>query len=209
MATNHIVKQGEHLARIAAQYGFRDYTTIWGHPANAALKQKRKSPHVLHPGDTVIIPEKAVKTETRPTGAQHVFRVKTKKLALHIKLQDATGKPITSEACDVAAESDQRKLTTNSDGLVKRRIPADAESGQLQAGVFQAPIRIGHLDPVDEISGQVGRLNNLGYRGGPLDGSDKDRFLSAVEEFQCDNGLKVDGICGPQTQAKLKEVHGS
>jgi len=34
-------------------------------------------------------------------------------------------------------------------------------------------------------------------------------FLSAVEEFQCDNGLTVDGDCGPNTQAKLKEVHGS
>lgn len=33
-------------------------------------------------------------------------------------------------------------------------------------------------------------------------------FLSAVEEFQCDHGLAVDGKCGPATQAKLKQVHG-
>ena len=36
----------------------------------------------------------------------------------------------------------------------------------------------------------------------------KERFLSAVEEFQCDHGLGVDGKCGPATQAKLKQVHG-
>ena len=33
-------------------------------------------------------------------------------------------------------------------------------------------------------------------------------FEMAVEEFQCDQGLKVDGICGPQTQAKLKKLYG-
>jgi hypothetical protein len=35
------------------------------------------------------------------------------------------------------------------------------------------------------------------------------QFRSAVEEFQCDNQLTVDGKCGPNTQAKLKAVHGS
>lgn len=70
------------------------------------------------------------------------------------------------------------------------------------------PIKIGHLDPVDEISGQQGRLNNLGYYFGDIDGNDSPRFRMAVEEFQCENGLTVDGICGPNTQAKLKEVYG-
>jgi peptidoglycan hydrolase-like protein with peptidoglycan-binding domain len=30
-----------------------------------------------------------------------------------------------------------------------------------------------------------------------------------VQEFQCDHQLKVDGVCGPQTQAKLVDAHGS
>src|SRR5262249_8508870 len=74
------------------------------------------------------------------------------------------------------------------------------------------PIKVGHLDPVEEVSGQQARLNNLGYFAGPLEGKTEEEnqalFLSAIEEFQCDHGLRVDGICGPQTQAKLKEVHG-
>ena len=68
------------------------------------------------------------------------------------------------------------------------------------------PIKIGYLDPVEEVSGQIGRLDNLGYF--PGDGTDEDQFKSAIEEFQCDNGLTVDGDCGPGTQAKLKEIHG-
>jgi hypothetical protein len=76
------------------------------------------------------------------------------------------------------------------------------------------PIKIGDLDPVDKTPGQKARLNNLGYFAGPLEekkGEEKENktlFLSAIEEFQCDHGLAVDGKCGPATQAKLKQVHG-
>ncbi len=209
MATNHTVKQGEHLSRIAAQYGFLDYNTIWNHSGNAALKEKRKSPHILYPGDRLVIPDKQVKAYSRATGKKHVFQVKKKKLAVRIKLQDASGRPIAQEKCGVAVETDEGQLTTNAEGLMKRGIPPTAENAQLRLGVYEAPVKIGHLDPVDEISGQVARLNNLGYRAGPLDGSDKDRLVSAVEEFQCDHELKLDGICGPRTRAKLKEMHGS
>jgi hypothetical protein len=72
-----------------------------------------------------------------------------------------------------------------------------------------APVRIGDLDPVNEETGQMARLANLGYYRASLDKPDQDELLSAIEEFQCDNKLAVDGDCGPKTQAKLKEVHGS
>ena len=51
-------------------------------------------------------------------------------------------------------------------------------------------------------------MSNLGYYLGPLDADNPAKFRSAVEEFQCDYGLTVDGDCGPNTQAKLKQVHG-
>ena len=70
------------------------------------------------------------------------------------------------------------------------------------------PVNIGHLDPVDEMSGQQGRLSNLGYFLGEVDGQDSSAFRIAVEEFQCEHGLTVDGICGPNTRAKLKDAHG-
>jgi peptidoglycan hydrolase-like protein with peptidoglycan-binding domain len=64
---------------------------------------------------------------------------------------------------------------------------------------------------VEELSGQLWRLNNLGYRagGGEAPAANDPDFLSAVEEFQCDYALTVDGVCGPATQAKLKDIHGS
>ncbi len=82
------------------------------------------------------------------------------------------------------------------------------EEGSRLQGIA-IPLKIGHLDPVDVQTGQIARLNNLGYFAGPLDPLDEKLLLSAIEEFQCDKGLQVDGKCGLKTQAKLVEVHGS
>jgi peptidoglycan hydrolase-like protein with peptidoglycan-binding domain len=69
-------------------------------------------------------------------------------------------------------------------------------------------LKVGDLDPVVEVPGQIERLNNLGYFAGVVGKNDDTAFHSAVEEFQCDFGLKVDAICGPKTRAKLQEIHG-
>jgi peptidoglycan hydrolase-like protein with peptidoglycan-binding domain len=97
---------------------------------------------------------------------------------------------------------------------IEQQIPKRAENGALTIeddrspfGV-EVPIKVGHLDPVDEVSGQRARLNNLGYNAGERAAPAELQFRSAVEEFQCDYDLTVDGVCGPQTQAKLLEVHG-
>ena len=49
-------------------------------------------------------------------------------------------------------------------------------------------------------------LKFLGYYGGRIDGIVGNGTIAAYEEFQKDYGLKVDGIYGPKTNAKLIEV---
>lgn len=61
MSTVHVVKQGEHLAGIAQQYGFADYLKLWDLPENTGLKRLRQKPNVLFPGDEVFIPDKQPK----------------------------------------------------------------------------------------------------------------------------------------------------
>ncbi|MCH9687133.1 MAG: peptidoglycan-binding protein [Deltaproteobacteria bacterium] len=69
------------------------------------------------------------------------------------------------------------------------------------------PVQLGELPPVEEPTGQRTRLDNLGYV--PVDNPDEPEPTRwAIEEFQCEHGLSVDGDCGPKTQAKLVEVHG-
>jgi N-acetylmuramoyl-L-alanine amidase len=204
----HTIKQGEHISRIAEQYRFNDYLTIWEHPQNAELKQKRQNPNVLAPGDTLFIPEKEGKKVNCTTGQKHRFRVQSQKIMLRLVLRDLNSEPIANTPCKLEVEGSSYQLTTDGEGMIEQLIPKTAESGRLTFRQFVIPIKIGHLDPPEDLAGWRARLNNLGYNAGKSDDPKDPLVLSAVEEFQIDYGLKVDGICGAQTQAKLKEVHG-
>jgi len=216
MSEYHVVAQGEHLSGIAHQYGYRSYKEIWNHPNNAELKNERKNPNVLYPGDQLFIPDKKKGEYSRSTDATHKFQVKLSPLKLRLTLEDQYEKPIAGADCLLVIDGDSKHLTTDGKGKIEVPIPPTAheaylvvnDASQTPYDGVNIPIKIGNLDPEKEVSGQQARLKNLGYFWGDVDGQDSDDFESAVEEFQCDHSLKVDGICGPKTQAKLKEVHG-
>lgn len=207
MAT-HTVKQGDHISRIAEQYHFHDYHTIWDHPNNSALKQQRQNPNVLLPGDKLFIPDKQFKKEPCATAKKHRFQIKEQTVMLRLVLRDLNSEPIADTPCELEVEGKVYQLTTQADGMIEQLIPKTAASGRLSFRQFVVPLKIGHLDPVEEISGWRARLNNLGYNAGNSDDPADPQLLSAIEEFQIDYGLDVDGLCGPQTQARLSEVHG-
>ena len=229
MAGMHTVAQGEYMSFIAAEYGFSDWQTIWNLPQNAALKSQRQNPNVLYPGDQVYIPDHDTKQVPKPTDKTHKFKLNTTTLNLQLTLQDMYEKPIANAKCVLSLGGNTINVTTDGNGTIKQTIPPSTQNGvlviqdsQTAFNDVQIPILVGTLDPIDQVSGQIARLNNLGYFAGdpnkpPVGNSDggdaapmfaTDTFTSAVEEFQCDNGLTMDGICGPATQAKLKQVHG-
>jgi hypothetical protein len=220
MGGNHTVKQGEHISSIAYQYGFADWKSIWNRPENADLKQQRQNPNVLFPGDQVFIPDKTVKEISKPVDNQHAFKVPVTTLLLRLKLDRSYSNPIVNTPCDLLVGTTATKLTSDGGGAIEQKIPKTATDARLIVHDkftvkgnsvpidLDIPISIGHLDPVEEVSGQVARLANLGYYREDPNAFDQDEFSSSVEEFQCEQGLTVDGICGPQTQAKLKSVHG-
>jgi len=247
MANMHTVKQGEYMAYIASQNGFTNWQTIWDLPQNADLKNRRTNPNILFPGDQVYIPDLCVQTVDRPTDGTHSFKLKRQKLTLRLTLQDIYEEPIANAKCLLSVDGTTFNLTSNGNGTIEQDVPPTAQKGilviqdpdQTAFGDIQIPLLIGSLDPVEEVSGQIARLNNLGYSAGdpdspPQSGSDSGGsdgsngsddcgcggtgggsgntperlFRAAVEEFQCDQNLTVDGICGPQTQAALKKAHG-
>jgi hypothetical protein len=222
--SEHVVRQGEHLASIAEQYGFADSRTIWEHPRNADLRSRR-DPDVLFPGDTLFVPERRTRNESAATEARHRFVLHAERLLLRLVVQQPDRGAARDVPLVISVEGRAADQKTGADGLVERRIPRSANAGSL---VFTAPeppfdareplaLEIGGLDPVDTRSGQEERLRNLGYYGGPPSQPaatadappDSEEFRSAVEEFQCDHGLGIDGVLGPQTRAALLKAHGS
>jgi hypothetical protein len=214
MPITYTVVQGDYVSRIAAQQGFAGYSKIWNHPNNAELKNLRKNPEVLYPGDVLFIPDRVDRIEDRPTDAKHTFVAKIAPLKLRVVIKDVNNKPVANKPCQVIVDGHVFDLTTDGTGKVETEIPRTARDGRLTLRdpsvpiEIDLPILIGHLDPVEEKSGQFARLHSLGYNPGETP-DDANRFKRAIEEFQCENHLTVDGICGPATQSKLKLVFGA
>ena len=204
----YTVKQGDHLSAIAKKFGFRNYKTIWDDPGNADLQNLRLNPNVLLPGDQILIPDPASKTESAGTGDTHKFVVPVPKLELRILTHDMNDDPVAAESCTLQVESEIFQLQTDSDGLMQQKIAADAVNGLLQVVQMDIPLKIGFLDPADTPSGSRARLTNLGYYWGPQDDSDALALKSAIEEFQCDHTLPVTGNLDKQTQTRLLKEHG-
>ena len=218
MADKYKVKQGDHTSSIAFDAGLGDYKIVWLDGPNASLRQTRKNPNILLPGDEVTVRARAQKTQSVATDARHRFKRSGGKLDLRIRLLTEPGKPAKKVECWLTVEGTDHALTTDGSGVVEMRIPPNAHSGRLVINdaknllSIDQELGIGELNPIDKTSGQIARLNNLGYFAGPAeepaDDDAKLKFRSAVEEFQCDYGLKVDGVCGPNTQKELEHAHG-
>src|SRR5579884_547443 len=216
MGVYHVVEQGEYLSMIAKRYGFAGHAIIWNHEKNADLKSKRENPNVLFPGDQLFIPDKENKKLSINTGATATFQVKRDKLKLRLAVSGLYLGPLENAEFEVSVDGEAVKQVIKDYGIIEVEVPPTAKTAELlikEKGSDQdpvtIPIQIGHLDPVDTPSGQKARLNNLGYFAGFPAKEDEKLFRSAVEEFQCDQKLKIDGVCGANTQAKLKEAHGS
>lgn len=215
MPREHKVKQGETLPKIAKEHGFSNWHTVYEHPDNAELRERRPNPNILYPGDRVAIPEKTTKEEAGETEQRSRFLFKGEQLWLRIVVTDVDYRPLANRAYKLEVRNLNLEGTTDTEGLLEQKIPENAEEGILHIDNWALPLKIGHLDPIEEVTGWQARLKNLGYYSGPVDGQvqddngkDRMQLKAAIEEFQLDHGLKVDGIVGSKTEAKIKEAHG-
>ncbi len=205
---------------ISARYGIADWRRVWNHPKNSDVRQKRREPNVLYPGDVLFIPELELGQENCPTDKRHRFKLTTGRKRLKLVLTDWQDKPRTGVVCtlDINHRPWGKQTKTDAQGKVEFEIPEGVSAAQLVVGEKRSEIyevRVGHLDPIDEVSGYQQRLANLGYYSGEIDGIDGPVTKSAIRSFQEYENfragfevLKVDGIMGPKTKAKVEERHG-
>jgi hypothetical protein len=205
----HKVKQGEHLAQIASDYGFGDYLSIWNLSENKELRELRGNPNILFPGDQVFIPDRQIQTKDGTTETRHRFRRDSTRLILRLVIRNVDRKPLSNTSCDLVVNLITNSLVTDDSGMIEHAIPVKVDQASLDIPDINVEfdLNIGYLDPVDEVSGQRERLNNMGYFAG-YSQDDTTQLTWAVEEFQCNNKLKVTGTVDEKTKAKLVEVHG-
>ena len=198
---------------IAQQLNFASWRTIYDAPENQDFRAKRTNPTVICPGDKLFIPDVVQGWHDAHTEKKHKYVLKREKTKLRMRVVDSEGKLYSN--CEYELRVGASTLKGDCSGMIEADIDASASSGLLTIWWKSPPrrhcswrLKIGHLDPVDEVSGVQARLDNLGFNSGPVDGIKGPITTSAVKAFQTTNDLKVDGIPGPVTQSKLKELHG-
>lgn len=201
------IKPGDHLARVAANYGFASETPVWSHGDNATLRAKRDNPLVLLPGDEVAIPERQEKTVACATDQMHTFVLRSRPLWLRLVLQSFIGKPLAG-ATVAACLASPTEHTTGGGGELAECIPPALRTATLELGGQTLELAIGDLDPVDSESGLRGRLVNMGYLVVPVQDDDPDELAFAIQDFQADAGLPTTGEADAATRSTLVERHG-
>lgn len=217
MAKTHTVVQGETLARIARQYKFGSAMNLYNHPANAEFRKLRPNPDLIFPGDEVTIPDVDTKPLTISTGRQHVFCLKRETEKLKLKLQNKRGKSLQDKKILLTLAGEKIEAIIGTDGVLEVDLPKGDEKEAI-LDVYMNPdseepthrfeLQLGHLDPVETLSGVQARCNMLGFDCGVADGVMGAKTRTGVKAFQKANGLDVDGVPGPKTKAKLQEVYG-
>jgi N-acetylmuramoyl-L-alanine amidase len=206
--TEHVVQKGECLSLIAWSYGFTKWETVYEAPENEDFRTLRPNPNVIYPGDVLIIPDLDGRDESCPTEKRHRFRVAGSKWMLRIRMLDERGKPLTDRPYRLTIPGRPKiEAKTDSDGLLKTEVPADAKSATLFFMGQKTQLTLAGLDPVTRVTGVQQRLNNLGFWCGPVDGIVGPLTRRATHAFQIYAGIEADGIIGDQTRKALLDVH--
>jgi N-acetylmuramoyl-L-alanine amidase len=199
---------GECVFSIAEASGLF-WESIWQHPKNRELREKRGSPHVLLAGDKVFVPALERRQEERATTSRHRFRRKGIPLTLDLRLMDGS-EPRAGVPYLAQIEGRTTAGTVPSDGVIRLAIQPSDRSGRLivHPGPEQEeyPLALGYLDPVHSPSGVRARLKNLGLLG---DDSSEAALARALTKFQNDRGLPTTGELDAATARELCEAHGS
>ncbi len=204
----YLVKAGDCISSIAMNAG-HFWKILWDDPANAELRRVRGNPNVLRPGDRVHIRPLEMKQESGATGQRHRFRRKGEPSLVRIVLY-AGSEPRANQDYILEIDGKLTTGTTGSNGELEIWIPGNAKRGKLIIGPDQEefPLELGTIDPIDTVTGIQGRLNNLGFDAGIVDGKLNSQTQAALRNFQKKYGLPESGEPDKQTRSKLLEVHG-
>lgn len=207
------IRPGDSIVALAYLELHADVDAVWQHPDNEALRTQRKDPAVLARDDVLTVPEgPTIERFALATAREHTIVLSLPVARLRLQLVHPSGVGYAAGPATATHGDGSDSVMPDADGRLELEIPATAQEVSVEFGQQKRRLLVAHLQPVDTVAGQVARLQNLGYRPGELDGDEaKDPYAlwSAIEEFQCDHGLDVDGLAGEKTQAKLLAVHGA
>lgn len=208
MIKTHVVRAGEHLAKIAHDAGL-DPDELWNHPKNTELREKRKDKNILCEGDVLVLPVEEAAPLPLKIGQANRFSVVVPEVETHLRFADARG-PFTGEAYAVEGLDEPITGTTDGDGKLTITAPVAAKIAKVrfEKRGLGFTVLLGEMDPISETSGIQLRLTLLGYLKGTPSGELDDATTSALRAFQEAKGLGQTGAMDQPTLDALEGAYG-
>lgn len=206
-------RQGESVASIAAAYGHHP-SSLRNAGENFKTFSDRADKNILSPGDRVFIPALRRLTFSVAPGRETTVQVEVPRPALRLVLTGRDG-PLRSVPFELYVGGTRVAAgSTSSAGEVDVPLPATlplCATAHLFVGDephrANLPLYLGALDPLETVAGLQGRLCNLGYHPGPVDGQAGPMTRGAISSFQRAEGLPVTGEADATTRSRLLRAH--
>jgi hypothetical protein len=212
----YVVQQGDYLAKLAARYSF-DATEVWDDPANKDLRDNGRTPELLCPGDVLFVPAEPPPHLPLVVGGANRFSAKAQASVTVSVVFHRDGAPIAGEAFRAKGVGYEQEGKSDGDGLVKLDVTTLDELIEVsfERLGLRYSVRVGHLDPANEPSGQHQRLANLGYLPPSCAFDDNTDTLftpeflrkAALFDFQRAQGLTATAEVDDATVAALERAH--
>jgi hypothetical protein len=166
--TPYIVRQGDYVTKLAAVHGF-DADEVWNDPKNEDLRKLRPDPNILAPGDILYIPENKKDELPIEKGTENNYSAKVPEVEIALVFQDQDGKPIAGEDYQILGLTQEGAPPpadqTKDDGVITLKVPVTLREASVTfpRRALTFVVGIGDMDPKEEMSGIVKRLDNLGF----------------------------------------------
>lgn len=204
---SYVVRQGDHLAKIAAQFGVST-DAIWEMPQNREIKEKR-DPNILAPGDVLRIPPRAAAGKRYSANRDNSYRAAMPTVQLKVVFSNR-GVALKNESYDVFGSGRivQGQTDENGYAVIQVDVNVDAVDVRFAAQGLSFTLRIGELDPVETELGVAQRLAHLRHLFIPPGATGpwlRTRLRRAVVSFQRAEGLPETGRVDQDTRSRLAE----
>jgi hypothetical protein len=202
------VQQGDHLDKLAYRFG-TDPDTLWQNGKNAELVARRKNRSTLYPGDVLYVPAEPTPPLPLEAGSTNKYTARVPKIAVTLKI-DSKQRPVAGKPFEVhgLGGAEPVRGTCGASGEVSFQAPVIVREVQVcipEVGMV-IPVHIGGLDPLEERSGAVQRLRNLGYLPARANPSEA-LVAQAIRAFQRSCQLEETGALDAATLQALERAH--
>jgi hypothetical protein len=164
-------QQGDCIYSIAARAGHL-WQTVWNHPENRELREARKDPGILLPGDRVFVPQLKVKSLMLQSGKRYRIVIEGQLVWLRLRMYDGDGELLARTEYRLTVGQREQLVTTDDEGSLEAQVPVLAKQARLvQVATGEAfTVLLGHMDPTGSPGAVRKRLANLGYHEGGEEG---------------------------------------